>query len=152
MSPTRLAQLDTLKHRLRMIVFEGGERGEKASKLLCLVRERIIEAEAPARAVAEKAAKAEKKAWAAYKDIALSEDTECPREEKEAHERVATLCGGMDRAFRLLRLLNQTRDERVRQVMETEDEFSARIAQVAARKARAEGYTPEAVRALLAVQ
>jgi hypothetical protein len=152
MTATRLAQLDTLKFRLRQIVFEGGERGEKATKLLRTVRERIIEAEAPARAVAEKAATAERKAWATYKDVALSEDTERPRAEMEAHERVATLCGGMDRAFRLLRLLGETRDERVRQVMETEDEFSARIAQATARKARAEGYSAEAVRALLAVQ
>lgn len=152
MSPTRLAELDSLKSSLRRIVFQDGPRGEKAAKLLRMVRERIEEAEAPARKAAEKAAKAEREAWGAYAEVALSEDTERPAEEHAAHRRVEHLCGGIERAFRLLRLLTDSREERIRQSMETEGDFSARIARVTARKARAEGYSANAVRALLAVQ
>lgn len=149
MTEARLAQLETLKARLRTIVFEDGPRGEKATRILRIVRARIEEAEAPARKAAAKARWKAALATSAYLAVALSDDTEKPRYEDEAHKRVADLCGSVEKTFRLSRLLVQARDVRVRKVTESEVDFTARVRKAFALDARKDGYSAEAVRAFL---
>jgi hypothetical protein len=158
LTPTRLSELESLKHRLRAVVFEQDQdspRGEKAARLLSRVRGRIADYEAPSRAAAEKAARAEREAVAAYLAVALSAS---PRpalgRSMEAHRAVEDLAGGRDRAFQLLRLWTRTEEGSVRSGLDIADEgrFQDRVRRRFALAARREGYAPEAVRALLAVQ
>lgn len=167
LTPTRLADLEKLKVRLRNVVFEqdeGSERGEKARGLLKKTRERIIAHEAPARAVAARAAKAERKALAEYLGAALAPSSR-PQlgRSMEAHRAVEDLAGGRERAFALKRLWDSTQMTGISAALDTEDdpmykgigaraEYGRSLKTRFATSARRDGFTPEAVRAFLAVQ
>lgn len=158
LTPTRLADLEKLKYRLRSVVFEqdeGSERGEKARGLLKKTRERIIAHEAPARAVAARAAKAERKALAEYLEAALAPSSR-PQlgRSMEAHRAVEDLAGGRERAFALMRLWERVQETGIRSTLEIGDDaaYDVRMKKRFARTAREDGFGPEAVRAFLAVQ
>lgn len=154
-TPRRLTELETLRSRLRRIVFEadGTPRGEKATRTLRAVRARISEAEAPGRQAQVALARAAKRTQDAYLSAALAHH-EAPDTEREAQAELEVLCGGVARGFRLLDLLQVVRDEATPTPLETSDpdRLRARLSRRFALRARTEGFAPEAVRALLAFE
>ena len=149
-TPRRLAELESLRSRLRRIVSEadGTPRGEKAGRALRAVRARISEAEAPERRAQAALARASKHAQDAYLSVASRHAA--PDTEREAQAELEVLCGGMAQGFRLLDLLKTVRDDArpASLVVGDPDRLSHRFAL----RARTEGFAPEAVRALLAFE
>ncbi len=150
LSPTRLAELESTKHRLRSMVFEEGDspRGEKAGKALRAVRERLIEDAAPARAQAERRSAMTRKAEGAYLKVALG-GTTLRGDEKAVHEQAFELAGGHDRGFRLRDLYERTVEQAERSAWEDKETTAKRLLKRFALQARRDGYSASAVAAFV---